>query len=378
MLVIHACTYVYGEGPTNLETVRRFGAIQTGDTAATEWYRSITYIFVHIGGHFHLLSNVACLIILGPTLEKILGSFKFTLVYLITGMFGGLFVLIFSTNVIAAGASGSLFGLLGVYIGLMIRKKHLFHAESRDFIVGYLIYSIIYTFAIPGISIAGHFGGLFGGLLISLFIRPQPFLKKATTVWWKESFQTLLVLCLPLVIIYLPNYLQPTTFIHSIEESLEALTEINLDSLSNQLDFNSIDLPVFNDTSKELTAHEIKKDVDYHPRFEIQSIESGVLSGWIDTTEFFYNEILVTINITNRSQNTVTISPDMFILTDTGGHQSSLMPEALYDSFLLEPDYQVTLNLSYAVQLKTTTSDFILSVPAWDSNAHFNLSYGFN
>lgn len=108
IIVIQLATYYFGNGPTDLETARRFGAIQTGDTSPEEWFRLATYIFVQIGGTIHLLSNVASLIIFGPPLERIYGSAKFTFLFFATGIVGGLFILIFSENVISAGASGSL------------------------------------------------------------------------------------------------------------------------------------------------------------------------------------------------------------------------------------------------------------------------------
>lgn len=59
IIAVQLATYYFGNGPTDLETARRFGAIQTGDTSPEEWFRLATSIFVQIGGTFHLLSNVA-------------------------------------------------------------------------------------------------------------------------------------------------------------------------------------------------------------------------------------------------------------------------------------------------------------------------------
>ncbi|MCQ6277079.1 hypothetical protein JMM81_19575 [Bacillus sp. V3B] len=46
IIIIQLATYRFGYGPTDLETARRFGAIQTGDTAPEDWSRLVTYLFV--------------------------------------------------------------------------------------------------------------------------------------------------------------------------------------------------------------------------------------------------------------------------------------------------------------------------------------------
>lgn len=77
-----------------------------------------TSILVH-GGFFHLFANMFSLFFLGNLLEKIIGSKRFFWVYIFSGLLGGIFY-IFSAyffgdlSVAAVGASGAIFGLLGV------------------------------------------------------------------------------------------------------------------------------------------------------------------------------------------------------------------------------------------------------------------------
>lgn len=171
IITIQLLTYVFGNGPTDIETARRFGAIQTGDTSPDQWFRMITCLFVQIGGTTHLLGNVFSLIILGPPLERFYGSVKFLSLYFATGIVGSLFVLIFSEDVIAAGASGSIYGLLGLYLGLIMKKNRVINSESRSIIWGLFILNIIFTFVVPNISIAAHLGGLFSGLILSFYMK---------------------------------------------------------------------------------------------------------------------------------------------------------------------------------------------------------------
>ncbi|MBF0848861.1 rhomboid family intramembrane serine protease, partial [Streptococcus danieliae] len=73
----------------------------------------ITPLFVHIGLD-HLLSNMLLLITVGRVLETLIGSFKFTMLYLLSGVAGNLAVVFYDPNTITAGASSALFGVLGL------------------------------------------------------------------------------------------------------------------------------------------------------------------------------------------------------------------------------------------------------------------------
>ena len=78
----------------------------------------LTSMFMH-GSIFHLFANMFSLYFIGRMLEKIIGKKRFLLTYMIAGLIGGVFFIIASllfgdVNVPAVGASGALFGLLGV------------------------------------------------------------------------------------------------------------------------------------------------------------------------------------------------------------------------------------------------------------------------
>src|SRR5690625_5817726 len=82
LIFVQIMSYIYGNGPTDISTVYRFGALQSGDTNPEELFRVITYIFVHIGGTFHLLSNISCLLILGHLFDRIFVLDRFMVVFL--------------------------------------------------------------------------------------------------------------------------------------------------------------------------------------------------------------------------------------------------------------------------------------------------------
>jgi len=83
-------SYIYGEGPTEFKTARLFGAIKTQDATTDDLFRLISYTFLQIGGPIHLIMNLSMIVVAGPFLERVYGAFKYTILFLVTRMFGGL------------------------------------------------------------------------------------------------------------------------------------------------------------------------------------------------------------------------------------------------------------------------------------------------
>ena len=86
---------------------------------------------------------------------------RYLRLYLAAGLCGSAGALILSPNGYTVGASGAIFGLMGAFVAIARVQG------SRDLGgVGALIaINLVFTFAIPGISIGGHLGGLAGGLV---------------------------------------------------------------------------------------------------------------------------------------------------------------------------------------------------------------------
>jgi len=86
----------------------------------------LTSMFLH-GGFFHLFANMFSLFFVGNFLERIIGRKRFISIYLFSGLIGGLFFVIsgmvFSNDVPGVGASGAIFGILGVLAVLVPYSK---------------------------------------------------------------------------------------------------------------------------------------------------------------------------------------------------------------------------------------------------------------
>ncbi|KMY48326.1 rhomboid family intramembrane serine protease [Peribacillus loiseleuriae] len=140
--------------------------------ASGEWWRLVTPIFLH-SSFSHLLFNCFALAIFGPPLERLLGSLKFTVFFLITGILANIITFILQPpTYIHVGASGAIFGLLGFYLYLVLFKKTHLPKQEVKTIYTLIGVGVLMTFIQPKINITGHLSGLAAGLLLaSLFIQ---------------------------------------------------------------------------------------------------------------------------------------------------------------------------------------------------------------
>lgn len=142
--------------------------------AAGEWYRLVTAMFLHYG-LIHLLLNMWALWVLGRTLEAVLGPLRFLALYLIAGLGGNVAVYLFSApNSTAVGASTAIFGLFAAIFVIMRRL-----GRDTSAIVPILVINLIFTFTVPGISIAGHLGGLVTGAVMALVLAYAPRMRRS-------------------------------------------------------------------------------------------------------------------------------------------------------------------------------------------------------
>ena len=131
-------------------------------------YRLITYGFLH-GSIVHLISNMYCLYVIGSQVENNLEKKRFLIVYFVSMITGGLLSALFNDG-ISIGASGAIFGLLGaiLYFGLHFR---LYLSETlRTRIIPVIVLNLIIGFAVPGIDVVCHIGGLIGGFLSAMMV----------------------------------------------------------------------------------------------------------------------------------------------------------------------------------------------------------------
>ena len=139
-----------------------------------EWYRLITYMFVH-GSVEHILSNMLMLYLEGNMIEKSLGRWRFAVIFVLFGMLSGLGSLMFKvftgSNIPSIGASGAIMGIMGLVMYIVMRSiKTLgrggwYRVFGIIACAGYMIYE---GFADEGVDNAAHVAGLVAGILVGI------------------------------------------------------------------------------------------------------------------------------------------------------------------------------------------------------------------
>lgn len=141
-----------------------------------------TSMFMH-GSFFHLFANMISLIFIGSLVEKLLGKRRYLWFYIISGLAAsGIYLLseiIFPSGLGAVGASGALFGLIGLlilltpdlpvyifFIPIPIKMKY----------AGIGILALLWLISIAGdvaIGNTAHLGGLIAGLAYGIYLRKK-------------------------------------------------------------------------------------------------------------------------------------------------------------------------------------------------------------
>ena len=153
------------------EEYLRYGANFAPLTTGGEWWRLVTYMFVH-AGILHLGFNMWALWESGRLTERLFGNGWFAALYLFAGVCGGCASMLWSQHVISAGASGAVFGLFGALLAYMtVERGSIPPAALNRLRVStstFVVYSLFYGFVQSGVDNAAHLGGLAAGYAMGL------------------------------------------------------------------------------------------------------------------------------------------------------------------------------------------------------------------
>lgn len=134
-----------------------------------EYYRAITYAFIH-NGLEHFGFNMVMTLIIGAPVEKLLGKAQYIVLFFVSILTPVLFFG-FLTTANQVGESGFGFGLFGLLTSWVFLKRSLFDKDTRTAILLFVLVGWIITFVYPNVSFTGHFGGFLAGIILSFFFQ---------------------------------------------------------------------------------------------------------------------------------------------------------------------------------------------------------------
>ena len=161
------------------EVLHRLGALEPYAVVVQgEYWRLFSALFLH-GGFTHLLFNVFALYILGPPLERSIGTPRFVACYLTSGLASGVGVLALTVIGLVypaqlVGASGCIMGIVGAWAGFLLRHRHALYAKQRlGNVVMIIAIQIAFDLSTPQVSMSAHLCGLVAGFFLGLVLAPR-------------------------------------------------------------------------------------------------------------------------------------------------------------------------------------------------------------
>jgi membrane associated rhomboid family serine protease len=164
LVALWALAAAPGESARGTTDVQRDLGLFGPFIANGDWYRLITAGFTH-SGLMHLVFNMLVVWQFGSLLEPALGRARFVALYFAALLAGSAGALVVEPDALTVGASGAAFGIVGAAaVGFQLRGVSIWNS-GLGLMLGI---NLVITFAVPGISVGGHLGGLAGGALIGL------------------------------------------------------------------------------------------------------------------------------------------------------------------------------------------------------------------
>ena len=165
---------------TDPEVLHQLGALEPHAVVVEgQYWRLFTALFLH-AGFVHLLFNLFALYVLGPSLERSIGSVRFMICYLISGLASSAGVVVLTVVGIVqvaqlVGASGCIMGIVGAWAGFLVQHRHAPHAKQRlGNVLMIIAIQTAFDLSTPQVSMAAHLCGLITGFILGLILAPRP------------------------------------------------------------------------------------------------------------------------------------------------------------------------------------------------------------
>ena len=161
--------------PSNQCNISDLCGFQPFGNDPNQWYRFIVPMFLH-AGIIHIAFNMLLQLTLGREIEKVIGSIRFLVVYLSSGIFG--FVLggnFAASGIASTGCSGSLFGIIAINLLDLLYTWNDRVSPKKE--LAFIMLDIVVSFALgllPGLDNFSHIGGFLMGLVLGICILHSP------------------------------------------------------------------------------------------------------------------------------------------------------------------------------------------------------------
>jgi rhomboid protease GluP len=164
----------------------RLGAYNSFVFQSGQYWRLLTGVFLH-GGIAHILFNAAALYQLGQEVESVYGWGRTLILFIASGVAGSTASVLFgSFSRVGIGASGAIFGLIGVVGVFGYRRGGSYGRAVTRIAVQWAIFGLAFGFLGPllgfgRIDNTAHVGGLIAGAVLAFIVPPER--QRVSAVW---------------------------------------------------------------------------------------------------------------------------------------------------------------------------------------------------
>jgi rhomboid protease GluP len=152
------------------------GAQQTAYIEATgQYWRIFTAMFLHLS-ILHVGLNMLSLFFIGRVVETFYGHWRYLVIYLVSGLVGGMATFFLQPDAWAVGASGAIFGVFGALGVFYVANRRAMGSYGAGAIANWLFWlalNLVLGFSDPNIGIIDHIGGLLSGIVLAFLLLPR-------------------------------------------------------------------------------------------------------------------------------------------------------------------------------------------------------------
>jgi rhomboid protease GluP len=132
-----------------------------------EVWRVFTANWIHVSPP-HILSNMVVLLVWGTAVEQRIGSTRFAVFYLASGLGGSIASVLINPDIVSAGASGAISGVAGMLLMLWFRGDRTISVSN---LATNLVINAMLPVVVGGIDWVAHVGGFVTGAALQFLFR---------------------------------------------------------------------------------------------------------------------------------------------------------------------------------------------------------------
>lgn len=184
LMLAAGASFVAGSGTIAVKFGANYGPLTWGGQP----WRLITSAFVHFG-IVHIAFNMYALHYGGSWSERLYGSARFAVIYLLSALSGSVVSSCVDAARVSAGASGAVFGVYGALLVMLLRRRGDIPLDLlksvRNGAISLCVYSLAMGAVLPTVDNSAHIGGLLGGAAAGwLLVRPfEPAARAVARPW---------------------------------------------------------------------------------------------------------------------------------------------------------------------------------------------------